>query len=51
MFPASFQRRVVRDRLGFEPDEMDGGHLTALSRPVELAERLDADACDVGLTP
>jgi pimeloyl-ACP methyl ester carboxylesterase len=51
MFPASFQRRVVRDRLGFEPDEMDGGHLTALSRPVELAERLDAYACDVGLTP
>jgi pimeloyl-ACP methyl ester carboxylesterase len=51
MFPATFQRRVVRDRLGFEPDEMDGGHLTALSRPTELAERLDAYARDAGLTP
>jgi len=51
MFPATFQRRVVRDRLGFEPDEMDGGHLTALSRPTELAERLDTYARDAGLTP
>ncbi len=51
MFPATFQRRVVRDRLGFEPDEMDGGHLTALSRPTELAERLDAYARDAGLSP
>ncbi len=51
MFPATFQRRVVRERLGFDPDEMDGGHLTALSRPVELAERLDAYARDAGLTP
>ena len=42
MFPATFPRRVVRARLGFDPDEMDGGHLTALSRPTELAERLDA---------
>jgi pimeloyl-ACP methyl ester carboxylesterase len=41
-FPAAFQRRVVRERLGFEPDEMDGGHLPALSRPAELAERLEA---------
>jgi pimeloyl-ACP methyl ester carboxylesterase len=51
MFPATFQRRVVRARLGFDPDEMDGGHLTALSRPTELAERLDAYARDAGLTP
>src|SRR4051794_15705863 len=41
-FPADFQRRVVRERLGFDPDEMDGGHLVALSRPRELAERLHA---------
>ncbi|PXY31049.1 alpha/beta fold hydrolase [Prauserella muralis] len=40
LFPAEFQRRVVRDRLGIVPDEMDGGHLPALARPVELAERL-----------
>jgi pimeloyl-ACP methyl ester carboxylesterase len=39
-FPADFQRRVVRERLGIEPDEMDGGHLPALARPHELAQRL-----------
>jgi pimeloyl-ACP methyl ester carboxylesterase len=41
-FPAEFQRRVVRDRLGITPDEMDGGHLPALAHPKELAERLAA---------
>jgi len=41
-FPPDFQRRVVQDRLGIVPDEMDGGHLSALSRPAELAARLDA---------
>jgi pimeloyl-ACP methyl ester carboxylesterase len=41
-FPAAFQRRVVRERLGFEPDEMDGGHLPALSRPADLVDRLEA---------
>jgi len=41
-FPAEFQRRVVRDRLGIVPDEMDGGHLPALARPEELVERLEA---------
>jgi len=39
-FPADFQRRVVQERLGIVPDEMDGGHLPALSRPQELTERL-----------
>ena len=39
-FPADFQRRVARERLGIEPDEMDGGHLPALSRPHDLAQRL-----------
>ena len=39
-FPAEFQRRVVRERLGIVPDEMDGGHLPALSRPQELVARL-----------
>jgi len=43
-FPAEFQRRVVADRLGITPDEMDGGHLPALGRPMELAERLVAYA-------
>jgi pimeloyl-ACP methyl ester carboxylesterase len=47
LFPAEFQRRVVQDRLGFVPDEMDGGHLPALARPVELADRLLAYAAEV----
>ncbi|HET9266632.1 MAG TPA: alpha/beta hydrolase [Vicinamibacterales bacterium] len=38
--PADLQRRVASTRLGITPDEMPGGHLVALSRPVELAERL-----------
>lgn len=41
-FPAEFQRRVVPQRLGIVPDEMDGGHLPALSRPTELVERPEA---------
>lgn len=41
-FPADFQRRVVRERLGIVPDEMDGGHLPALGHPDELVERLEA---------
>ncbi len=41
-FPAAFMRRVVGERLGIVADEMDGGHLPALSRPKELAERLEA---------
>ena len=41
-FPAAFMHRVVRERLGITPDEIDGGHLPALSRPKELADRLDS---------
>jgi pimeloyl-ACP methyl ester carboxylesterase len=41
-FPAEFMRRVVRQRLGITPDEMDGGHLPALSHPDELVARLEA---------
>jgi pimeloyl-ACP methyl ester carboxylesterase len=41
-FPAEFLRRVVKDRLGMTPDEMDSGHLPALSRPHELVQRLEA---------
>ena len=40
-FPAPFLRRVVVERLGIAPDEMDGGHLPALARPAELVERLE----------
>ena len=41
-FPADWLRGVVQERLGFAPDEIDGGHLAYLSRPRELAARLDA---------
>jgi len=41
-FPADFQRRVVRERLGITPDEMGGGHLPALARPDEMVQRLEA---------
>jgi len=41
-FPADFQRRVVKERLGITPDEIGGGHLPALSRPQELVERLES---------
>jgi pimeloyl-ACP methyl ester carboxylesterase len=44
LFPAAFLRRVARERLGVTPDEIDGGHTPALSRPKELAERLEAYA-------
>jgi pimeloyl-ACP methyl ester carboxylesterase len=42
LFPADFMRRVVRERLGITPDEIDGSHCVALSRPKELAERLES---------
>ncbi|MFB9905696.1 alpha/beta fold hydrolase [Allokutzneria oryzae] len=42
LFTADWLRGVVRARLGFDPDEMGGGHYIQLSRPVELAERLAA---------
>jgi pimeloyl-ACP methyl ester carboxylesterase len=41
-FPPDWTRRVVRERLGIEPDEIESSHCLALSRPVELAERLEA---------
>ena len=41
-FPLEFQRRVVRERLAVPVDVVPGGHLVALSRPVELADRLEA---------
>jgi pimeloyl-ACP methyl ester carboxylesterase len=40
-FPAEFQRRVVRERLGITPDEMPGGHLPALGHPDELVAWLE----------
>jgi pimeloyl-ACP methyl ester carboxylesterase len=40
LFTRDFQRRIARERLGLESDEMPGGHLPMLSRPKELAEHL-----------
>jgi pimeloyl-ACP methyl ester carboxylesterase len=44
IFPAAWTRRLVRQRLGITPDEIDGGHCPFLSRPAELAARLAAYA-------
>jgi pimeloyl-ACP methyl ester carboxylesterase len=48
MFTPDWARRHARERLGIEADEMDGGHYVTLSRPRELAERLDAYAASLG---
>lgn len=45
-FPAEFQRRVARERLGMSTDEMPGGHLVALSQAEELTTRLLGYASD-----
>ena len=42
LFPAAFQHRVLRQRLGLIAEEIDGGHFVALSRPGELADRLES---------
>ena len=42
LLPLEFQRRVARERLGLETDEIEGGHLVALSHPLELAARLES---------
>jgi pimeloyl-ACP methyl ester carboxylesterase len=47
MFPAAWARRHASERLGIEPDEMDGGHYVALNRPRELADRLAAYAAGI----
>ena len=47
-FPAEFQRRVARDRLGIsDPDVIAGGHLIAKSNPAGLAEKLLAYAAQL----
>ena len=40
LFPFEFMRGLARERLGVEVDVIDTGHLPALSRPDELAQRL-----------
>jgi pimeloyl-ACP methyl ester carboxylesterase len=48
MFTAEWARRHARERLGVEADEVDGGHYVTLSRPRELADRLDSYAASLG---
>jgi pimeloyl-ACP methyl ester carboxylesterase len=45
-FPLDFQQRVARARLGVEPRVVPGGHLVALSRPMELVWALVAPLVD-----
>jgi pimeloyl-ACP methyl ester carboxylesterase len=40
LFPAEFQCRIARERLGIGADVIPGGHLVAKSRPIEVAQRL-----------
>ncbi len=40
--PPDFARRHARERLGVVADEIPGSHAVALSRPAELADRLEA---------
>ncbi len=40
LFPLEFELRLVAERLGISADEIDSGHLPALSRPAELATLL-----------
>jgi pimeloyl-ACP methyl ester carboxylesterase len=50
LFPLDFQRRLARERLGdMRVDVMPGGHLMALSRPAEVAQRLEAYRREAGL--
>jgi pimeloyl-ACP methyl ester carboxylesterase len=41
-FPLDFQQRIARERLDLEPDIVPGGHLVALSQPIELANRIES---------
>jgi pimeloyl-ACP methyl ester carboxylesterase len=50
MFPLEFQRRVARERLAIDVDEIDGGHMLALSNPAALADRLEGYRLEVQST-
>jgi hypothetical protein len=45
--PLDFQRRVARERLAIEVEEIDGGHMVAMSNPAVLADRLEAYRLEV----
>lgn len=46
VLPAEWTREMVRERLDIEADEIDGGHMPYVSRPGELAGRLEAYRID-----
>lgn len=46
-FPVEFQRRVAKERLGLDTDEIAGGHLAAMSNPAGLADKLLAYASEI----
>lgn len=48
-FPAEFQRRIAKERLGITADEMDGGHLPALAHPEDLVRHLETFRTEAGL--
>lgn len=45
--PEEWSRRVAKARLGVEADAIDGGHCLPLSRPREVADRLERYAAAV----
>ena len=51
LFPAEFQLRVAKERLGLDGDVVPGGHMVALSRPSEVADRLEAYSREIANSP
>jgi pimeloyl-ACP methyl ester carboxylesterase len=41
-FPVEFLRKLAKDRLGIDADEIDGDHCPMLGHPKEVAHRLEA---------
>lgn len=46
-FPLEFQRRLVKERLGIDLEEIPGGHLAALSQPQVVAGRVASHLAEV----
>jgi len=51
LFPPEWTRRIVKERLGITPDEIDSGHCAALSRPKELVDLLEAFRTELAGAP
>ncbi len=49
LFPLEFMRDLSQERLGIVPDEIDSGHLVALSRPDELVRLLERYRTELGI--